>query len=117
MQYALLIYENEAASGKGGQSPAYKDLVARHWAFVGELDKEGVRKGGAGLANASSATTLRLNKGAYTVHDGAYAETKEQLGGFYIVEAPDLDGAIALGKRVPLTEGGSLEVRPLLSMA
>jgi len=117
MQYMLLIYEDEAKSGKATQNPAYKDLVARHWAFVGELDKEGVRKGGAGLANAASATTLRLNKGAYTVHDGAYGESKEQLGGYYIVEAPDLDAAIALGKRVPLTEGGSLEVRPLLNMA
>ena len=116
MQYALLIYEDEAVSGKETASPAYKALVDRHWAFSGELRASGLQTAGAGLKNASSATTVRLNKGAHSVHDGPFAESKEQLGGFYIVNAEDLDEAIALAKRVPLTEGGSVEVRPLLGM-
>ncbi len=116
MQYALLIYESETASGKGTGTPAYKQLVERHWAFSGELRESGVQTGGAGLKNVDAATTVRLNKGAYSVHDGPFAETKEQLGGFYIVNAADLDEALALAKRVPLTEGGSVEVRPLLGM-
>ena len=116
MQYALLIYEDEAASGKETASPAYKALVERHWAFSGELRASGVQTGGGGLKNASSATTVRLNKGAHSMHDGPFAETKEQLGGFYIVNAADLDEAIALAKRVPLTDGGCIEVRPLLGM-
>jgi hypothetical protein len=116
MQYALLIYENEDASGKNTASPAYKALVERHWAFSGELRASGVQTGGAGLKDAGSATSVRLNNGTHSVHDGPFAETKEQLGGFYVVNAADLDEAIALAKRVPLTEGGCIEVRPLLGV-
>jgi hypothetical protein len=116
MQYALLIYEDEAVSGKESANPAYKALVERHMAFSGELRASGVQTGGAGLKNVSSATSVRLNKGGYSVHDGPLAETREQLGGFYLVNAADLDEAIALAKRVPLTDGGCIEVRPLLGM-
>ena len=116
MQYALLIYEDEAATGKAQETDAFKAHKAQHMAFAGDLSGKGVMRGGAGLKDTASATSVRLKQGAHTVHDGPFAEAKEQLGGFYVVEASDLDEAIALAKRVPLTDGGCIEVRPLLPM-
>ena len=112
MQYALLIYEDEQVYGDHKDSPAHKAIVAKHMAFVGELGA--TRLGGNGLAVTSSATTVRTRGGAQSVHDGPFAETKEQLGGFYLIQAPDLDAAIAIARRVPLAKDGSIEVRPVL---
>lgn len=104
MQYALFIYEDESFYGPGKSGPALQELVARHMAFNRELGA--TRIGGAGLAATASATTVRTANGKKTVHDGAFAETKEQLGGFYLIEAPDLDTAIAIAKRVPVLQDG-----------
>jgi hypothetical protein len=60
------------------------------------------------------ATTVRTERGAKTVHDGPFAETKEQLGGFYLIDVPDLDAAIAVARQVPLQRDGSIEIRPLI---
>lgn len=73
------------------------------------------RRGGAGLKATSTATTVRKAGGSYTVHDGPFAEAKEQLGGFYLIEAPDLDAAIALARQVPLLRDGAIEIRPLIT--
>jgi hypothetical protein len=81
-------------------------------AFVKELGAK--RVGGAGLRSTSSATTVRTSKGKQTVHEGPFAESKEQLGGFYLIEAPDLDAALAIARKVPLSEDGAIEVRPVL---
>ena len=112
MQYALLIYENEGVYGPDKQGPAMTAIRAKHMAFVEELGA--TRIAGAGLKNTAAATTVRSSAGKKTVHDGPWAETKEQLGGFYVVEAADLDAAIALAKRVPLQPDGAIEIRPLL---
>ncbi len=112
MKYALLIYENEAIYGPGKDGAALQEIVAKHMAFSRELGA--TRIGGSGLAATSSATTVRTTKGKQTVHDGAFAETKEQLGGFYLIEAPDLDAAIAIAKKVPVRQDGAIEIRPLL---
>lgn len=112
MQYALLIYDNESFYGPDKAGPRMDEIVRRHMAFTQELGPK--RVGGAGLKGAATATTVRRSGDASTLHDGPYAETKEQLGGFYIVDAADLDEAISIAKRVPLLQDGSIEVRPLL---
>lgn len=112
MQYALLIYQQEAVLGRDQGSPAFKEIVARHMAFSRDLGAQ--RIGGSGLKSTSSATTVRTQGGAKSVHDGPFAETKEQLGGFYLIEAPDLDAAINIAKNVPLAGEGAVEIRPLL---
>jgi len=112
MQYALLIYENESVYGPEKNNPALREIVAKHMSFKEELGSK--RIGGAGLAGSGVATTLRFGNGTKTVHDGPFAETKEQLGGFYLIEAADLDEAIGIAKRVPLSPDGAVEIRPLL---
>jgi hypothetical protein len=112
MQYVLLIYEDESVFGPGKGGPALQQVVAKHMTFTRELGT--TRVGGSGLKATSSATTVRTAKGKQTLHDGPFAETKEQLGGFYLIEAPDLDAAIAIAKKVPLYADGAIEVRPVL---
>jgi hypothetical protein len=115
MQYALLIYEDESVFGPNKSGPAMQDIVARHIAFKEELGAKWI--GGAGLKATAAATTVRTDKGAKTVHDGPFAETKEQLGGFYLIEAPDLDAAMAIARKVPIARDGAVEIRPLLGAA
>ena len=113
MQYLLLIYEDESVYGPEMGTEAVNQVVASHMAFGQAIGAK--RLGGAGLQNTSAATTVRIDaKGAKTLHDGPFAETKEQLGGFYLIEADDLDDAIAIAKQVPVYRGGSIEIRPLL---
>ena len=112
MQYALLIYEDESIFGSDKSGPKAQQAVSRHIEFSKELGVK--RVGGSGLKATSSATTVRTTRGTQTLHDGPFAETKEQLGGFYLIDAPDLDAAIAIAKKVPLLEDGAIEVRPVL---
>jgi hypothetical protein len=115
MQYMLLIYEDERVYGGPEKTgPALQEMIAKHMAFASTLGSS--RKGGAGLKGTASATTVRAGNGngKRTVHDGPFAETKEQLGGYYLVDVPDLDAAIAIAKRLPLSPGGAVEIRPLL---
>jgi hypothetical protein len=112
MQYALLIYEDEQVFGEEKSGAAMMAIVAKHMAFSRELGS--TRIGGSGLEATTAATTVRTRGGAQTVHDGPFAETKEQLGGFYLIDAPNLDAAIEIAKRVPLAKDGSIEVRPVL---
>lgn len=112
MQYALLIYEDEAVFGPSKAGPEMQEIVARHMAFSKEIGAK--RTGGAGLKGTATATTVRTTAGKQTVHDGPFAEAREQLGGFYIVDAADLDEAIAIARKVPILKDGSIEIRPLL---
>lgn len=113
MQYLLLIYEDENQFGADKQGPLLQTMIGRHMAFAGGLG--GARLGGAGLKGTHTATTVRTTAGEQVLHDGPFAETREQLGGFYLIEAPDLDAAIAIARQVPLAGDGAIEVRPLLS--
>jgi len=113
MQFLLLIYENEEVYGGPDKSgPALKAISGRHMALVKELGP--VRLAGAGLKGTALATTVRTTNGKQAIHDGPFAETKEQLGGYYLIEAPDLDAAIAVAKKVPLTKDGAIEIRPVI---
>lgn len=110
MQYALLIYENEEAYS--GENSVLEEVIAAHVALAQAMAEEGILRGGSGLNSVDTATTLRKTDGQYALHDGPYAEAREQLGGFYVIEVPDLDAAMAVAKRIPLAGNGSVEVRP-----
>jgi hypothetical protein len=114
MQYALLIHEDETVYAERPEGEAWKAIVEAHTRFGQELAAAGAIRGGAGLKPTETATTLRRTAGAYTVHDGPYAETREQLGGFYLIEAKDLDEALAWARKLPLTADGAVEVRPVI---
>lgn len=113
MQYALLIYEDQSNYG-GDDSPAMHGIIGQHMNF-GQQHGTSIR-GGAALRGPESATTVRKRGGQQALHDGPFAETKEQLGGFYLVEADGLDAAVAIARQIPLLGDGSIEVRPLLPM-
>jgi len=115
MQYILLIYENEKIYGPDKSGPAMQEIVATHLAFSRELGA--IRVSGAGLKGTMTATTVRTANGRQTIHDGPFAETKEQLGGYYLVDVPNLDAAIEIAKKLPLLSDGAVEVRPLLGPA
>ncbi|HYF23990.1 MAG TPA: YciI family protein [Caulobacteraceae bacterium] len=115
MQYMLLIYENDVTAYADGEAgKAWQEIVEAHGRFAGDLVQAGVMRGGNGLKRADTATTVRRTAGAHTVHDGPYAETREQLGGYYLIDVPDLDQALAWARRLPLTGDGAVEVRPVL---
>ncbi|MBO9706868.1 MAG: YciI family protein [Caulobacter sp.] len=111
MQYALLIYEDEA---QYEDAKAWRAIIQAHQAFAGELAEKGLLRGGTGLKGADTATTVRKTRGQYGLHDGPFAESKEQLGGFYLIEAEDLDAALAWARKLPLGGDGAVEVRPVI---
>ena len=115
MQYLLLIYDNEA---KMGALPPdeFGKLFADYGKFTNEIRESGNYIGGNPLQPVKTATTVRIRDGKQSVTDGPFAETKEQLGGYYLVEAKDLDEAISLAARVPSSKYGSIEVRPIMLM-
>lgn len=117
MQYALLIYEPEAEAYPAGEADeAWHEILAAHTAFGDELAEAGAMCSGAGLKSASLATTIRVTTEGRTVHDGPFAETREQLGGLYVIDVPDLDAAIKWAMNLPIAKTGSIEIRPTLGM-
>jgi hypothetical protein len=113
MQYMLLIYETE---GRKLAPNEQNQLMQEYMAFTQDIVKAGKFKAGDPLEPTSTATTVRVRNGKTATIDGPFAETKEQLGGYYIVEANDLDEAIAIAARIPGARTGSIEVRPVMSM-
>lgn len=112
MKYALLIYEDENQYGPDKAGPRVQEMVSRHMTFTQELGAK--RIGGAGLKGTPTATTVHTRNGKKTVHDGPFAEAREQLGGLYLVDVASLDEAIEIAKRIPLAQDGAIEVRPVL---
>jgi hypothetical protein len=113
MQYLLLIYENEAERGKRGDA-GNAEMMTEYRAFTQGIIKAGQFKAGDALQPTSTATTVKVRGGKTLTTDGPFAETREQLGGYYLVEAKDLDEAIAVAARVPSAKVGSIEVRPIM---
>jgi hypothetical protein len=112
MQYMLLIYDNEAemvANRKG----ATDVMMAEYREFTDSILKSGNMKGGDALQPTSTATCVRIRNGKTLTTDGPFAETKEQLGGYYLIEAKDLDEATKIAARVPSARSGTIEVRPV----
>jgi hypothetical protein len=113
MQYLLMIYRNEAELGKMGAAER-KQMTADYGAFTQSIIQSGHFKAGDGLQPTTTATTVRVREGKMLTTDGPFAETREQLGGYYLVEAKDLDAALAVAARIPGAKTGSIEVRPVM---
>jgi hypothetical protein len=115
MQYLMLIYGQESNFTKvTPQEQA--SMSAEFGKFTEEITKSGKYRGGNRLAPIASATTVRVRDGKRVATDGPFAETKEQLGGYYLIDANDLDEAIALAAKIPAARFGSIEVRPIVEM-
>lgn len=115
MQYMILVYEPEEAYATADGQAKLKDIVARHMALAAELKAKGIQKDGSGLQGTETATTIVTQNGQQTLHDGPFAETREHLGGYYLIDVPNLDDALAIARRVPVIDGGKVEVRPLIT--
>ncbi|MBU6462061.1 MAG: YciI family protein [Bradyrhizobium sp.] len=113
MQYLLMIYRNEAELGKL-DAAARKAMTAEYGAFTQSIIQSGHFKAGDGLQPTSTATTIRVRDGKTLTTDGPFAETREQLGGYYLIEARDLDTALSIAARIPGARTGSIEVRPIM---
>jgi hypothetical protein len=113
MQYLLMVYRSDAEFGKM-DAAARQKLTAEYGAFTQSIIQSGHFKAGDGLQPTSTATTVRVRDGKTLTTDGPFAETSEQLAGYYLVEAKDLDTALAVAARIPGAKTGSIEVRPVM---
>jgi len=113
MQYLLLIYRNEAEQAKM-DAAAGKKMMEEYGAFTQSIIQSGHFKAGDGLQPTTTATTVRVRDGKTLTTDGPFAETREQLGGYYLVEAKNLDEALEIAARIPGARVGSVEVRPVM---
>jgi hypothetical protein len=115
MKYLLMIYLNEDGWASLSEAEQGK-IYAEYRAFSESIVKSGHFKAGEELKPTSTATTVRIRNGKTLTTDGPFAETREQIGGFYLVEAKDLDEAMALAARIPSARDGAIEVRPVNEM-
>ena len=116
MKYALLIYQDEAGMAAPGSEDAMR-IFEEYRVFNEKVEANGTRLGGEALVGVDSATTVRVREGEAITTDGPFAETKEQLGGFYLIEATDLDEAIGVAAELPGSWYGSVEIRPIWDWA
>ena len=115
MHYMLLIYGNEANMLAASKETAGQ-MMAAYAAYTEAMKKAGVLVGANRLRPTGSATSVRVTDGKTNVLDGPYAETKEQLGGYYMIDVPDLDAALTWAARCPGASYGTMEVRPIWEM-
>ncbi|WP_126631911.1 YciI family protein [Dictyobacter alpinus] len=113
MRYLVLIYGNEAELANRSPEEKQAEMTAYN-DFTSMIQKRGVQLGGEALHPTSSATTVRVRQGKVLTTDGPFAETKEQLGGFYIIQSENLDEAIEIAAKVPNATDGSIEIRPIV---
>ncbi len=115
MQYLLLLHSNEAGFATMSKDEVEQAMGA-YMAYTEALTKAGALVNSNRLQPVATATTVRLANGKQQVLNGPYAETKEQLGGYYLIEAPDLDAAISWAARCPGASHGTVEIRPIWAM-
>jgi hypothetical protein len=117
MRYMFLIYSQERPEGPPPEE--IESIKSRHWAVMQEAREKGVLLAVEGLKSTSVATTVRMKEGQPVTLDGPFAETKEQLAGYYILECKDLDEAIEWAKRIPSSckgADGAIEIRPVADL-
>ena len=113
MQYLALIYATPDSSPKYG-TPEFKAMMDGYTAFTAELKARGAFVSGDGLKPVETATSVRVRGGKTETMDGPFAETKEHLGGYYLIEVPDLDAAIKVAAMIPTAGYGTVELRPVM---
>jgi hypothetical protein len=115
MQYLLMIHQDEKAM-QAASKEENNARFAAYGAYMKAMSEAGVRVAGERLHPSSTSTVVRVKNGKTSVLNGPYAEVKEQLGGYFVIESPDLDGAIAWAARCPGAQAGAIEVRPIWAM-
>jgi hypothetical protein len=115
MQYLLMIHGDEAAMQQARKEDI-QGMMAAYGAYTQAMKEAGAYRGGERLHPSSNATVVRMQNGKTSVLNGPYAEVKEQLGGYYVIEAADLDAAIGWAARCPGAQFGAIEVRPIWAM-
>ena len=116
MRYACLIYDDEKKLG--GMSKTEADaFMAEYFQFTEDVKQSGRYVAGEALQPIQSATSLRIRSGKLSTTDGPFAETREQLGGFYLIDARDLNEAIQIASRIPSARTGTIEVRPVVDFS
>jgi hypothetical protein len=115
MKYMLLIHDEESAWGKLSEAERQR-IYGEYGQFGQQIKEAGHYLAGAQLQPTTTATSVRVRDGKRLVTDGPFAETREQLGGYYLVEAKDLDEAISIAARIPSARLGTIEVRPVVEM-
>jgi hypothetical protein len=113
MKYLCLIYDEESKAAGMSRSDA-DAIMGEYFAFTDAIQKSGHYIGGEALQPVQTATTVRVRNGKVSTTDGPFAETKEQLGGFYFINARDLNDAIQIASKIPSARTGSIEVRPIM---
>ena len=113
MRYMLLIYGDEQALDETEREQCYRESVQ----LAHEIDLAGHYLAAAPLHPTSTATSVRVREGRRLVTDGPFAETREQLGGYFLIDAGDLDAAIAIAARIPMARRGTVEIRPVIEIA
>jgi hypothetical protein len=116
MKYLCLIYDDEKQIETMSQADSDK-FMGEYFAFTDDIRKSGHMVQGEALQPVQTATTVRSRNGKVSTTDGPFAETKEQLGGFYLIEAKDLNEAIQVASRIPSVRTGSIEVRPVVDFS
>lgn len=112
MRYLCLIYDDESKWGTMPKEQA-ESMMGEYFAFTEGIKKSGHYIGGEALQPTQTATTVRVRNGKISSTDGPFAETKEQLGGYYLINAKDLNDAIQIASKIPSSRIGSIEVRPI----
>ena len=115
MEYIMFINDVESEQ-MGPEDPSFGQFMGEYEAFAQMLEREGIDRGSNRLMPTATATTIRVRDGKTLTSDGPFAETKEQIGGYWIVECRDLDHAIEIAAQIPSAKLGSIEVRPVMSM-
>ena len=113
MQYMLLIYNDPAREPAYG-TPEFNAMMGGYFAANEQMKADGVLRGGEGLQGVETATSLRIKAGKVETMDGPFAETREHLGGYYVIDVPDLDAALRYAALIPSAQFGTIEVRPLM---
>jgi hypothetical protein len=116
MRYLCLIYENEKAWEKMPKDQA-DAIMGEYFAFTDDIRQHGQYVAGEALQPTHAATTVRVRNGKISTTDGPFAETKEQLGGFYLIDAKDLNEAIQVASRIPSARLGQIEIRPVVDFS
>jgi len=116
MKYLCLIYSEEKTRAAMPKTDL-DSIMREYFQFTEDIKKSGHYLGGEALQSIETATTVRIRNGKISTTDGPFAETKEQLGGFYFIEARDLNDAIQIASRIPSARFGSIEVRPIVDFA
>ncbi|WDQ97961.1 YciI family protein [Devosia sp. J2-20] len=114
MQYMLLIYNDPTTEPRYG-TPEFEAMMGKFFALNEQMKADKVLVSGEGLRGIETATSVRVRSGKTETMDGPFAETREHLGGYYVIEVPDLDAALRYAAMVPSAQWGTVEVRPLMT--